>query len=526
MPDRSSLLFGPAGVRGRPPVIRRCGGMVWCLGLVLGLIGMPSCPAGAAESLRPVPAAMHIHSTWSTGDSTLEALITRARAAGVEVIFLTENYSLRFEYGLFPLRDLLRYRVEYPSLLNRGPEAFLDAVRAANARQSDVLLIPGTEVSPYYYWTGNLFKGTLTMRDGEKKLLAFGLYRAEDYRAVPSIGNPGATRWGWGSVWLLSPALLAIPGVWLIRLRRRRVVRLQHFRVAVEHRYTGYGILCLAVGAVFLANNFPFRTAPVSAYDPNEGLRPFQAVIDFVLARGGSIAWSLPEARDYQEVHVAGFRATVVTEPYPSALLETDRFTAFGGVYEDTTTFTDPGGGWDHLLTEYLGGRRTAPAWAIGEAAYHHEGQAGKRLGEIQTVILVDRKDPPSLLQAVRAGRMYALQRTAEQGLVLDQFQVILPDRPAAEAGERLSLPGGARPEVHAAIRATGERRMPIEALLIRSGKVVHSIRGETPLAFRWSEPPLSAGTGLFYRLQVRGVSGHKILSNPIFMRTTRAGVQ
>ena len=487
----------------------------------LCLVLLCASSAWAADPLRPVPAVMHIHSTWSTGDSTLESLIARARALGVEAIFLTENSSLRFEYGLFPLRNLLRYRVEFPSLLNRRPEAFLEAVRAANARQQDVLLIPGTEVSPYYYWTGSLFGNTLTMHDGEKKLLAFGLYRPEDYRAVPSVGNPDATRWGWGSLWLLSPGMLGIPGVWLIRLRKRRVVRLQNFRVAVERRYTGYGILCLAIGAVLLANNFPFRIAPVSAYDPNGGSRPYQAVIDFVLARGGLIAWSLPEARDYQVIHVAGFRATVVTEPYPSALLETDRFTAFGGVYEDTTTFTDPGQGWDHLLTEYLGGRRAAPAWAIGEAAYHHEGQAGKRLGEIQTVILVDRKAPSSLLLAVRAGRMYALQRTAETGLILDRFQVMLPDQPPAEAGDQLSLRQGLQPEVQAAVRATGGLRLPIEVLLVRSGKVVQSLRGETPLTLRWSEPPLAPGARAFYRLQVRGPGGHAILSNPIFVRTT-----
>lgn len=493
---------------------------------LLLLILLCASPAWATDALRRVPTAMHIHSTWSTGDSTLESLIARARGVGVEAIFLTENSSLRFEYGLFPLRGLLRYRVEYPSLSNRGPEPFLDAVRASNARQSDVLLIPGAEVSPYYYWTGNLFKGSLTMHDGEKKLLAFGLYRAEDYRAVPSVGNPDATRWGWRSLWLLSPGLLGVPGVWLMRLRRRRVVRLQRFRVSVERRYTGSGILCLAIGAVWLANNFPFRTAPVSAYDPNGGLRPHQAVIDFVLARGGLIAWSLPEARDYQEIRVAGFRATVVTEPYPSALLETDRFTAFGGVYEDTTTFTDPGRGWDHLLTEYLGGRRAAPAWAIGEAAYHHEGQAGKRLGTIQTVILVERKDPASLLQAVRAGRMYALQRTAETGLILGQFQVRLPDQPPAEAGDQVSLRHGLQPEVQASIRATGDLRLPVEVILIRSGKVVQSLRGETPFTLRWSEPPLVPGASLFYRLQVRGPGGHAILSNPIFVRTTRENGQ
>jgi hypothetical protein len=276
------------------------------------------------------------------------------------------------------------------------------------------------------------------------------------------------------------------------------------------------------IAALLLANNFPFRFPPVSPYDPNAGLRPHQAVIDFVNSRGGASVWSLPEARDHQVVTVAGMQATISTDPYPSDLLHTDRFTAFGGLYEDTTTFTDPGGGWDQLLADYLGGRRTVPAWAIGEAAYHSEGQAGKRFGTVQTVFLVDRMTPATLIETLRAGRFYALQRSPEVGLVLDQFQVLRPGYPPAEAGNRIMLRRGDRPEVRTAIHATGGQPLAVQALLVRNGIVVDSIRGETPVALNWSEPVLPAGSSLFYRIEVRGPSGHRILSNPIFLQSTR----
>lgn len=491
--------------------------------LLLGLLLGPSAP-DAAEPLRPVPAVVHVHSTWSSGDLTLEGLIARARVAGVEAAFLAENHLQRFEYGLPPFRNLLRYRVEFPSLLLGGPEAFLQGVQAANARQTDVILIPGAEIIPHYYWTGDLLRGTLTMHSAQKNILAFGLYRAEDYRGLPAVGNPGAARWRPGSLWLLAPALLMVPGVWLLRLRRQHQVRLRHFSLMQERRYRTPGILCLGIGAVWLANNFPFRVASLSPYDSTTDLRPHQAVVDFVASRGGIAAWSLPEARDQQVVTVAGMRVTIRTDPYAPDLLRTDRFTAFGGVYEDTAVFTQPGGMWDRLLTDYLAGRRAAPAWAIGEAAYHGEGQAGKRFGNIQTVFLAERKDPAGLLEAFRRGRLYALQRTAEVGLVLDQFQIILSGRPPAEAGERLTLRAGDRPEVQARIRATDGRRIEIQALLVRGGTLIHSVRGETPLTVRWSEAAPPGEAGLFYRLEVRGPGPHRILSNPIFAHAGREG--
>jgi hypothetical protein len=475
----------------------------------------------AGPPLRAIPTFLHAHSSWSTGDQSLDQLASRARAVGVEAIFLAENHLQRYEYGLPPLRGLLRYRVEYPSILQKGPEAFLKAVEATNGRQKEVLIIPGAEVIPHYFWTGNILRGTLTMYNAQKNLLALGLYRPEDYWQLPVVGNTAATGWGPYSLWLLAPILLVIPGLWFLLTFRRRRIQLQHFQLTERRRMVGPGLLCLGAAAALLINNYPFRDAPVSAYDAGAGLRPHQQVIDFVSSRGGAAVWSLPEAKDHQIVNVWGLRATIRTDPYPSDLLRTDRFTAFGGIYEDTTTFTEPGQGWDQLLLDYIHGVRKAPAWAIGEAAYHYEGQAGKRFGEVQTVLLVEKKEPSALLGALRAGRAYALRRIQDEGLLLDRFQAASPGQPPAEAGSQLTLGAGDQPEIHAAVRSSSGRPLKIQARLIRSGTVVHAVAGETPLTLGWKDAAQARGARHFYRLDVRGPAGHQILSNPIFVRTT-----
>jgi len=510
------------------PARRRRAGA--CARRLIAVSGTLGCVLGAAlwavaaqptPPLRPVPTLLHAHSTWSTGNLSLDDLATLASARGVEAIFLTENHLQRFEYGVFPLRGVLRYAVDYPSVLAKSPESFLRAVEATNARHGDVLIIPGTEVMPQYFWTGNLLDGSLTMHNAQKNLLALGLYTSDDYRELPVVGNAGAAPWSLWTLWLLSPALLIIPGIWLLCSTRRRVVHLQHFRVTEERRRILPGGLCLLAGLLLLVNNYPFRRAPVSAYDTDAGLKPYQDVIDFVATRRGLAVWSLPEARDHQVVTVLGFRATIHTDPYPGDLLRTDRFAAFGGLYEDTTAFTDPGQGWDQLLLAYVRGRRRAPAWAVGEAAFHYEGQAGKRLGDVQTVLLTERKDASSLLAALRGGRAYARLRTNDENLVLDRFQVASPNSEPAEAGDDLRLRVGDRPEVHATVGSVSGRRLAIEVRLVRSGAIVQTIRGETPVVLQWTEPPLSPDSPLYYRLEATGPAGLHLLSNPIFVRTS-----
>lgn len=475
-----------------------------------------------AAALRPIPTVLHAHTTWSTGNLSLEEFVAHARGRGVEAVFLAENHMQRFEYGLPPLRDLLRHRVEYPSILAKGPEAFLRAVATINAQQRDVLIVPGAEVIPHYYWTGSLLNGSLTMHNAQKNLLALGLYEAADYRELPVVGNIGAASWSLWTIVLASPVLLLPLGIWLLRSTRRRVVQLRRYRVVEERRRIAPGVVCVLTGLVLLVNNYPFRQVPVSAYEPDAGLKPHQDVIDFVVARRGLAVWSLPEARDHQVVTVRGMRATIHTEPYPGDLLRTDRFPAFGGVYEDTTTFIDPAKGWDQLLLAYLSGRRAEPAWAVGEAAFHYEGQAGKRLGDVQTVVLAERKDAPSLLAALRAGRTYARLRTEDEHLTLDRFQVATSQSESAEAGGTLRPRHGDRPEVHAVVGSETGRRLPVEVRLIRAGEVVQTYRGDTPVTVRWTEPPLAPDAAFYFRLDAKGPAGLRLVSNPIFVRATR----
>jgi hypothetical protein len=473
--------------------------------------------ASAAISLQQIPTVLHAHTNWSTGALSLDEMVARSQELGIGAVFLAENHLQEFEYGLFPLRGLLRYRIQYPSVAEKGAANFLRAVTEANAKQKDVLIVPGAEVIPHYYWTGHLFQNTLTMYNAQKNILALGLSRPADYEEMPVTGNYGASRWGLATLWLLSPAILAIPGIFLLRTKRRRVVKTQFFNLVEERRLLVPGLLCLGIAIVLLINNYPFRYAPQSMYDSDAGLRPHQEVIDFVASRGGVAVWSMPEAKDHQVATVWKLQATVHTDPYPSDLLRTDRFAAFGGIYEDTTTFTEPGKGWDQLLRDYLEGRRKAPAWAIAEAAYHYEDQAGKKFGEIQTVLLAERKDQSALLGALQSGRAYALRRNRQEGLVLNQFQVIVPLREPVEAGSEVVLRSTDRPELQIAITSSSGRPVQIGVSVIRSGVIVHTTQGNTPLTLRWADPSPPSNSRHYYRIDVRA-PGHQILSNPVFV--------
>lgn len=481
------------------------------LAAALGLVLVCVAPARAAEYER-LPAVLHVHSDLTTGDFSLEQLQAMAEKAGVGALLLSENYLLRIEYGLPPFRALTRIARAERSVLDVGVETFLRRVAEARARNPRVLLVAGVEALPHYYWTGSPVALDMTVHETQKNLLVFGVTDPAALRALPVTGNAGAGRFD-GSVLLdLLPALLVVPGALLLATKRRTLARVGRSVVVVRRRRWVAGGALLAVGATALVRG-PFT---VDRYPPYHdfGLEPHQALIDYVDRLGGVTVWSLPEARDAGEQWVGPVRVAWRTEPYADDLLRTARYTAFGAVYEDTTRVELPGGGWDRLLAQYASGGRSRPVWAVGESGFH-DLSAGKSLGPVQTVFLVAERSERGVLEAMKRGRMYALQRTAAGGLALAQFAVRDAER-VAVSGETLAVPAGAPVEVVVGVDTLDGSARDVRVTLVRNGTVAGAWTGTTP--FRQVHREVFDGASAFYRLDVRGPG--RLLSNPIFVRT------
>jgi len=486
--------------------------------LVVGLLVFAAALPAGAEELGQVRGVVHVHTDFTTGELSLDEIVQRARSQGIEAIFLSENFLVRVVYGLSPFRSLLSVREEEPSVLGRGVERYLAMVEAARQRAPGIVIVPGVEVIPHYWWTGSPFGGDLTIHDLQKNILVFGLSSAAALRALPATGSPATARYSAASVIEALPALLLVPGLLLLRRRPARR-RLSDRVVIVEARrhWLSGGLLCVvAVGT--LVRGLPFTTDAFTPYR-ELGAAPYQELIDVVERQGGAAVWSFPDAFDYGEQRVLGLRVTLKTDPYGDDLLRTFRYSAFGGAYEDTTRFPQLGGGWDYLLAEYARGERSRPAWAIGESGFHGQGE-GKWIGAAETVFLVSAKTEAALVDALRRGRVYAVRRTDKTTTpVLDGFGVTAGDA-IGISGDTLTVPPGAPVGVRASVRMSDASAQAIRVLLIKNGGVAQVWSGTTPFTIEHRE--VFDGAPAFLRLEVRSSSLAYILSNPIFLRPAR----
>jgi hypothetical protein len=466
-------------------------------------------PAAAAERVRGV---VHVHSELSTGEFSLEGLVGLADQQGIGALLLSENFLARVDYALPPFRALTR--------VSRGerdvagdPAGYLARVAEVRTRLPHVVVIPGVEVIPHYYWTGSPLALDMTLHDVQKNVLVFGL-DARQLAALPVIGNARGGGYTLQSLVDAMPVLLVIPGAAL--LARRRTVRQRIGRgavVVVRRRPWALGLVLCAVGAAALVRGWPFTGNVVAAGEA--GTAPYQALIDHVDAAGGITMWSLPEARDVGEQYVGPVHVSWLTEAYADDLLRTFRYTAFGAVYEDTSTFEQPGGGWDRLLAEYVKGERSRPAWALAESGFHGL-TAGKQIGPIQTVFLARERSEGAILEALRTGRMYALQRTPQLGFDLAEFAATAGGATVG-LGDTLRAPAGTPLEVRVAIDASDGGRHDVRVALIRNGRLALMELSATPYRAVYRET--SDGTPLVLRVEARGAPPQRLLSNPIFVR-------
>ena len=464
--------------------------------LALFLFGTPV----IARDYIQLPGVIHIHTTYSSGRYSIEELVTKAEEKKLGVLVLTDHDRVVMEYGLFPLRHLIKKREEKNSVLQAGPEVYLTEIKRLNELQQSVLLIPGVQSSPFYYWKGNPFDQGLTAYDYRKQLLLIGLSKPDDYYSLPQLHGGFSTRY----VRDLLPRFIIFFAAFLISV----YLLFQKGKIRIG------GLFVAVLSMALMINYHPFKSSRFDPYQGDQGTAPFQDVIDYVKSRGGSVFWSHPES-NYAKNAVQLGPIKMITEHYPDDLIASKNYTGFAAIYGDSSSAANAGMHWDQILMDYCRGLRDQPVWAISGSDFHEE-QKGLELDTFQTIFLVNNKRGQDVLQALERGRIYAVRKSEDSRLSLDQFQI--KDKTtgiAAIMGEEINVKG--TPIVEGRISALDGGRQDVTVSIVRDGEQAWTFEGQTPLDFHLADQEGWSGK-TFYRLDVKSKTGGHLLSNPIFV--------
>lgn len=456
-------------------------------------------PAMAREYIQ-LSGVMHVHTTYSSGRYAIAELVAKAEEKKLDVLVLTDHDRVVMEYGLFPFRHLIKKREERNSVHLAGAANYLSEIKRLNTQQQSVLVIPGVQASPFYYWQGNPFGQGLTACDYRKELLLIGLTAPGDYHGLPQLHGGFSTRY----VRELLPRFLVFFAVFLLSV----YMAFQKGKLRIG------GLIIALLSIALMINHHPFKSSRFDPYHGDQGTAPFQEVIDYTKNRGGLVFWAHPES-NYSKNGVRLGPIEMKTGHYPADLIESENYTGFAAMYGDSSSAANAGMHWDQILTDYCRGRRDQPVWAIAGADFHQE-QKGFELDTFQTVFWVNDKRSSDVLQALEQGRLYAVRKSGASRLTLEQFQIMDNSTGnAAIMGEDIKVKGA--PIIEGRLSAADRSRHAVTVSIIRGGQQAWTFEGQTPLDFHIVDQDGWHGK-TFYRLDVKGKTIGHLLSNPIFV--------
>jgi len=470
-----------------------------CL-LILSMIALLFLPVIAhGVPYQQVAGLIDLRSTFSDGAYDIETLVKMAKDRGFEALVINDHDRLVMEYGVPPFRNILRKRVELPSINTNGAKAYIDSIREVQKKYPDMVIIPGSETAAFYYWTGSYFKKNLTAHDHERRILTIGMGNPEDYEDLPILHNGSSIQY----------LRMAIPGILLFFV----VLILAVFLIKWRGFYRIAGIIIFIWCVASIANSNMFRSSPFDQYHGDQGMAPYRLLTDYVNSRGGLTFWNYPETK-------SGIRRLgpimVDTPPHPEVLEESEGYTGFAALYGDNITVTEPGNMWDRVLIAYCDGRRNRPVWGISTADYHEEGGAGEKLGNFPTVFIVQEKSRNGVMKALKNGKMYAWRGEYPQFVRLDEFSVCSNDgKNEGISGDEIALRES--PRIRISLSAADVSEKKVKVRLIRSGELIKTFEGTLPMQIDYDDRYFQAGEKVYYRMDMRGCG--MLVSNPVFVK-------
>ncbi|MBI5748565.1 MAG: SH3 domain-containing protein [Nitrospinae bacterium] len=507
----------------------------FCLLSILIFISVYFNSAQAEEYIQ-VPAAADLRTEFSDGVYSVEELVKLAKSKGIEILIINDHDRYSLEYGFWPLEKILKKKVEESSLLKNGAKNYLDEIDRVGKKYPDMLIIPGIESAPFYYWTGSIFSNNLTAHKWENHIGIVGLESPKDIEGLPTLNSNFSINYY--KKYIYNTAFFTLSLILSILLIRWEGV----------YRYTGL-VICL-FSLLFIINFHPLRSSPFDQYHGDKGVLPWQETIDYVNNRGGMTFWHHLESAS--GIGKKG-PISINTPPHPEDLIKTHDYTGFQAIYEDTIHVTEPGKEWDMVLSQYCAGNRDMPAWGIGGLDYHGEGESGIKLQDVKTIFLLPLKktsssSPPSeggekgvvektkaaVYEALINGKVYPVRQGEDYRLVLDEFSISGTSGVKAVSGDEIEVQGS--PNINIKVSAIpplppfdkGEIKGElVEIQLIRNGEMINKFEGETPLEISFNDEHLldseqgkfKSGDKIYYRLNIYGKRPNYIISNPIFVK-------
>jgi len=469
------------------------------LGLfVIGVVLFVSSPAfGKYLQLDGVT---DIKTKYSSGCANVQETATMAEQAGLDIVIFNDQVRNSIQYGIFPLKRIIKKTNAGPSILSTSSNVYLSNIRDKNKQFRETLLIPGADVSPFYYWTGNVFKKNLVAHNWDKRLSIIGLKYGEDFEQLPILDSNFSTKYA-------GKLQNSVIGYGFL------------LAIALSMFFKGYyrkATLPLAVFFVLLIfNNHPFRSSLFDQYHGERGVTPYQEVIDYAVSKGAMVFWNDVEAvngkRQWGTIQLD-------TQPHPEDLVLSRNYTGFQAVADGPVSLTEPGNVWDHVLMQYVRGERQQPVWGYGANDFQCAGESGPILGAVRTIFLVREKQQDAVLDAMRSGRMYAVRQPGPHRLSLDEFEVkdVSFDKKATMGEELIST---AFPEISVKIHSTDGNEKRAKVFLIRNGTVIKRESVVLPYELKMIDSQVDMSAPAYYRLNVIVSPVDHLVSNPVFVK-------
>jgi hypothetical protein len=418
---------------------------------LFALICLFSAPAYGEET---VPTSIHIHSTFSSGARSLSEIADLAKKQNVEALIFTDHYNEKYEYGFWFLKRVY----QRPSVAEIGVIQYLESIERAAKSHPELILIDGTAVTPYYYWSGNVWPGPLILKNRAKDLLVLGLGDADHYLHLPVVQN-------------------------------KRLGFSPYQEDAYSEPYQRF------IEEVIDEGGLVFWSHPLAS----EKLR-FENVflsLDIIL-----------HTKPYMD-------ALLETQRYTGFGVFSSELAQVNTAAETTISID---GMWDKILRQHCRGQRE-PAYIIGEVDYNGKPNGIQNLDEILTMVIVPKKSKEDILKSIAGGKSYLIiPQNHEKHLILEEFAVF--DRTSekkGEMGKALNIKG--IPVIRIKVKYSDGSSGAMQFLLLRNGRKIEHWNKTVPFTLEHEDPENTEPGKSYYRvIAYSEETPDRLLTNPVFV--------